>query len=101
MEKRIGYKYINAHLDNVSVESLCEHLNLSRTALYNIFRIKTGQGVASFIRNKQLENAKKLLADTDLSISEISARCGFSDYNYFSRVFKNKYGVSARSQKRQ
>ncbi len=92
-------KYINTHLDTVSVESLCEYLNLSRTALYNTFRIKTGQGVAAFIRNKQLENAKKLLTDTDLSISEISARCGFSDYNYFSRVFKKKYGVSAKSQK--
>ena len=94
-------KYIDSHLDSVSVECLCEHLNLSRTALYNIFRIKTGQGVAAFIRNKQLENAKKLLSDTDLSISEVSARCGFSDYNYFSRVFKKKYGVSAKSQKRQ
>ena len=56
-------KYISTHLDNVSVESLCEHLNLSRTALYNIFRKKTGQGVAAFIRNKQLENAKNLLTE--------------------------------------
>lgn len=38
--------------------------------------------------------AKKLLKVTDLSISEISDRVGFSDYNYFSRVFKQRYNIS-------
>lgn len=90
-------QYISAHLDSVSVEALCRHLKTSRTALYTVFREKTGQGVATFIRNRQLENAKKLLRETDLSIGEISTLCGFSDYNYFSRVFKKKYGCSAKS----
>lgn len=92
-------KYMESHLDTVSVEGLCHYMKISRTALYNIFQEKTGQGVAAFIRNKRLESAKKMLSETDLSISEISARCGFSDYNYFSRVFKKKYGYSARLQK--
>lgn len=92
--------YITTHLDTVSVESLCEHLNLGRTTLYDIFRNKTGQGVSAYIRNKQLEEAKRLLSETDLSVSEISSKCGFADYNYFSRVFKKKYGYSAKSVKK-
>ena len=92
-------EYILSHLDTVNVESLCAHLNLSRTALYSIFHKKTGLGIASFIRNKQLEESKKLLSETNLSICEISARCGFADYNYFSRVFKKKFGYSAKTYK--
>ena len=92
-------QYIATHLDSVSVETLCEHLNLSRTTLYDIFRNKTGQGVSAFIRNKQLEEAKRLLSETKLSVSEVSSKCGFADYNYFSRVFKKKFGYSAKSTK--
>ena len=89
-------QYISTHLDNVSVENLCKQFKLSRTTLYDIFRNKTGQGVATFIRNKQLDEAKRLLSETNLSIAEISSKCGFTDYNYFSRVFKKKFGYSAR-----
>ncbi len=93
-------KYIDEHLDSVNVEALCNYLNLSRTTLYDIFRNKTGQGVASFIRNKQLEEAKRLLAETELSVSEVSSKCGFYDYNYFSRIFKKKFGYSAKTHKK-
>lgn len=93
-------QYISSHLDSVNVENLCSHFSLSRTTLYDIFRNKTGQGVASFIRNKQLDEAKRLLSETNLSISEISSKCGFSDYNYFSRVFKKKFGYSAKEHKK-
>ncbi len=92
--------YIAAHLDSVSVESLCKHLNMSRTALYDVFRNKTGQGVSTFIRNKRLEEAKRLLSETKLSVSEVSLKCGFADYNYFSKVFKKKFGYSAKSHKK-
>ena len=94
-----GERYIDANLGDVSVENLCKHLNMSRTALYDVFRRKTGQGVAAFIRTKRLEEARRLLTQTDLSISEISERCGFADYNYFSRVFKKRFGCTAKSMK--
>lgn len=90
-------QYISEHIDTVNAEALCKHLNISRTTLYDIFRNKTGQGVASFIRNKQLDEAKRLLCETELPISEVSAKCGFTDYNYFSRVFKKKFGYSAKT----
>ena len=37
---------------------------------------------------------KTLLSETKLPVSEIASLCGFADYNYFSRVFKKKYGIS-------
>ncbi len=90
-------EYIDSHIDSVNVEALCKYMNLSRTVLYDIFRKKTSLGVATFIRNKRLQKAKELLPVNELSISEIASKCGFDDYNYFSRVFKQKFGQSARS----
>ena len=53
-------------------------------------------GIAAFIKNKRLERAKELLKTTDMTISEISDACGFSDYNYFLREFKKKYGTTTK-----
>jgi len=92
-------RFIDENIADVTVEKLCSHMNISRTALYGIFREKSGIGVSSFIRNKQLEHSKKLLTKTNFSVSEIASMCGFSDYNYFSRVFKKKYGASPKAVK--
>ncbi len=90
-------KFIDENISDIDVEKLSIHLNMSRTTLYNLFKDKIGTGVSSFIRNKQLEHSKKLLSETNLSVSEIASMCGFSDYNYFSRVFKKNYGAPPKS----
>ncbi|MBP3742789.1 MAG: helix-turn-helix transcriptional regulator, partial [Treponema sp.] len=48
----------------------------------------------NFVSDKRLEKARQLLESTDLSIKEITAEVGYNDQNYFSRIFKNKYGLS-------
>ncbi|MBO5338903.1 MAG: helix-turn-helix domain-containing protein, partial [Clostridia bacterium] len=45
-------------------------------------------------------NAKYLLLNTNLSVTEISFRCGFVDSNYFSTVFKERYGHPPKAYKR-
>lgn len=87
--------YINEHItEDITVYDLCNELGLSRTHLYEIMKKQTGEGVSSFIRNKKLEHALQLIRTTELKIPEIASRAGFSDYNYFLRLFKNKYGLS-------
>jgi len=54
----------------------------------------TSGGVANFIRKKRLEKAKLLIKTTEMKIPEISNAVGFSDYNYFLRVFKKQFGIS-------
>ena len=56
-------------------------------------------GIASFIKLKRLAKAKELVLKTDMPISDISDSVGFSDYNYFLRVFKKHYGVSPKKMK--
>lgn len=87
--------YIEAHLEEeCGVESLCGELKISRTKLYEIFARECPEGVAAYIRRRRMARAQKLLKTTDMPIWEISQRVGFSDYNYFRRVFRKTFGAS-------
>jgi AraC-like DNA-binding protein len=50
--------------------------------------------VSDYINNIRLEHAKSMLLNPELTISEVAYKSGFSSPNYFSTVFKNKYGLS-------
>lgn len=87
---------IKEHLDHsdFTVERLAEELNVSRVQLYRKVKALLGLNISDYINNYKLESAKMMLEDTDLSVSEIAYKCGFSTPNYFSTSFKNKYGSS-------
>ena len=88
-------KYIDEHLgDDISIYDICNHVGINRTKLYEMFKNECGTGIAAYIKNRRLEHAKHLIRDTDFTISEISALVRFPDYNYFSRVYKEKYNIS-------
>lgn len=90
-------KYIEEHLsEDINVNSLCKELNISRTRLYEIFRNELKIGISKYILLRRLHRAKKLLKTTEFSVSEIAEKVGFNDYNYFSRVYKKRYGKSPR-----
>ena len=87
--------YIEEHLEqNIEIEALCAFLNIGRTKLYDIFRKELKMGVSKYILLRRLHKAKKLLKTTELTIAEIADNVGFSDYNYFSRIYKKQYGKS-------
>ena len=85
--------YIEEHLgDDFSINALCDEMKIGRTKLYNLFKSELKMGIAEYLRRRRLHRAKKLLKTTTLSITEIAEMVGFSDYNYFSRVYKKTYG---------
>ena len=89
------------HIDEaISIKRLCDEFNISRTSLYTIMGNHNENGIAQFIKEKRLQYAKKLLKTTDYSIAEISEMVGFSDYNYFLRAFKKRFGISPKKYKK-
>ena len=65
---------------------LLDHMSL---ATYHKYFLKTmGLPPAEYIQKKKIEKARELLADTDLSVTEIAYRYGFSSGQYFATVFK-------------
>ena len=87
--------YINENLSSdISLEQMAEYTNVSSFYLSKLFKEEKGVTFINFITDKRLEEAQKLLKETNLSIKEITAQIGYNDQNYFSRIFKNKYGVT-------
>lgn len=95
-------KYINDNLAwDLSIEQLCSHFAISRAELYQLFHAKFNASVAEFIRSKRIALAERMIRTTNLQISEIAANVGFYDYNYFSKVFRKRFGVSPREYRKQ
>lgn len=85
---------------NITVDTLCREFHTSRVELYNIFSVMCGTSVANYIKTRKLLYAADLLASTDFSITKIAEKCGISDYNYFSKIFKKHFGISATNYKK-
>ena len=79
----------------ITAQTLCDELQVGRSRLYKISAQLYGCGVSEHIRSLRIERAKLLLAERpELSITEVASACGFSDYNYFIRVFKKATGTT-------
>lgn len=89
--------YIDKNLSaDLDIDDICKELSLGRTKLYDIFKREANTGVSEYINRRRLHKAKSLLKTTDMSIPEIASAVGFNDYNYFSRVYKKRYGKAPR-----
>lgn len=94
-------QYLSLHLsEEITVETLCRALGVSRTRLYEAVKPSVQGGIAQWIREKRMERAKCLLRETEKTIVDISGEVGFSDYNYFLRVFRKTYGLSPKEYRR-
>ena len=80
--------YIRQHYErHIGVEELARISHLSVSALERRFKKYLGKTPNQFINEYRLEQARKLLIETSLTISEISYRVGFTDPSYFARKF--------------
>lgn len=87
--------YVEDHINNpdLSVETLSEAMNMSRVHLYKKLLSLTGNTPSEFIRLIRLQHAEQLLRQSQLSIAEISYKVGFNNPRYFSKYFKEMYGM--------
>lgn len=86
--------YIEANLsDDMEMEQICRTLGVSYTVLYRLVKATTQLTPSMFIRSYRLKKALHLLETTDWSMADIAYEVGFSDPNYFSRVFRAAFGM--------
>lgn len=71
-----------------------EQSELSYVQFIRRFKQSTGMTPSQYIALLRIQKAKAMLSDTDLSIKEVAAACGFEDEYYFSNFFKKQLGVS-------
>ena len=88
--------YIDQHIaDKITIHDLCIEFMMSRTKLYDVINDSLNTSIGRYITVKRIEHAKKLLVETDSTITEIAELTGFTEYNYFCSVFKKEVGITA------
>jgi len=90
------FEFIEANYNrqDFQIADLSKELSLSRSQLYRKTKALLGMSVSDYIQNIRLSKAEELLKKSELSISEIAYSVGYTSPEYFSTVFKNRYGVS-------
>lgn len=79
---------------DLSLEAVCAQLNVSHAYFSTMFKKETGQGFVGYLTGLRMEKAVELLETTDDKTYLIAGKIGYSDPNYFSYVFKKRFGVS-------
>lgn len=89
-------RYIENHYQDpsLSVEMICRELHMSPAYFSTMFRKVTGQTYIAYLTEVRLQKAVELLNETDDKTYVIAQKVGYQEQNYFSYVFKKRFGIS-------
>ena len=91
----IALRLIRQHAcDQIGIDFLADHTNLSRRVLQRRFKAATGRTLQEQIHDAQLERIKQMLVETDLKLDSIAHRSGFNYIGYMCSFFKNRTGMT-------
>ena len=91
-------QYINNNIAyNITLSQLSKTVFVTKNHLCKQFKKETGLTVSEYIKLRRISIAKKKLQFSDMSVSEISLACGFSNFSYFSKLFKKHENTSPTS----
>ena len=87
-------KVLEDNIENpeFGINELCDAISLSRMQVHRKLKALTGVTTTQFIRDIRLDKSLEFLKNPELNISEVAYQVGFSDPNYYSRSFVQKYG---------
>ncbi|MBQ7887944.1 MAG: response regulator [Clostridia bacterium] len=90
--------YIDAHYDEaISLSTLAARFHVDDSYLSRMFKQQVGSNLMLYLAKTRIEQAKRLLIQKDMSITDVAQLVGYDDYAYFSRVFRRMEGKSPRA----
>ena len=89
-------KAVEDHIDDseFGIRELCDSTKYSHQQVYRKVKALTGESVNEFIRDVRLKRAAQYLEQGDMRISDVMYGVGFSSHSYFTKCFREKFGVS-------
>ena len=88
-------RYIDLHFkESLTLEQLSEEAHMNKYYLAHAFKQEYGVSPINYMISRRIEESKYLLAETDLSMSQVAQILGFSSSSYFSQVFRKNQGTS-------
>ena len=97
-EDKFIHQLVKIVEDNMSdpefgVQQLCAKMKFPYQQVYRKIKMLTGESLNEFIRNIRLKRAAQYLSNTDLRVSEVMYKVGFNSHSYFTKCFKEYFGV--------
>lgn len=90
--------YIDFHyFEDISLHILADKFNISRSYLCALFKKEVGITLTDYLHKVRIRNAIFLLNSSNLSMDAIAVACGYTDLNYFIRIFKRQNGISPKA----
>lgn len=93
VEKAVKFVVANIKRPDLSVEEMSSHLGMSRVHLYKKLKAITGKTPIEFIRIIRLKRGAQMLRESQLNVSEVAYQIGFNSPKYFSKYFKEEFGI--------
>lgn len=93
--------FSNISLSDLNSEMLAEKICLSKSQLNRKVKSITGMNTAAYIKQSRLGHAQILLRNPDKSIGDIVLMCGFESASYFTKLFKEKFGMTPSEYKKE
>ena len=88
-------RYFSRHVnERISLDDVCSKVNYSRSFICKTFKEQTGETLFSYFNRMKIDEARRLLTETSLTVTDIAARLGFSEVKYFCSLFKKLTGVT-------
>lgn len=92
----------NHYMEPMALTDTARHCAVSHEHLSRVFKKETGFGFNEYLNLYRLKKAESLLKSGQAqSVSWVALQCGFSDSNYFSKMYKNAYGIAPSQTKKQ
>ena len=79
---------------NLSLDTVCSALGVSNSYFSSVFKKETGKAFVTYLTDYRMDHAAELILETNEKSYQIAERVGYLDANYFSYVFKKRFGVS-------
>lgn len=89
-------KYLDDHFTDqrFSLEGMSRELSYNKKYISHMFKRHFGVGVIEYLNTVRIQNACTMMGHGFTSVNDIAASCGYSDAQYFSKIFKSKMGIS-------
>lgn len=88
-------EYVNSnYMKRITLNDISEHVAFSVSYLSRMFKEEKGISLTSYINQVRIRNAKTLLMQSGVTLSQTAYLCGFDDQSYFSKVFKKMTGTT-------
>ena len=85
----------------ISLDDVSREVNVSPYYFSKLFKEESGENFIEYLTRLRIDEARTLLESRDMSIKEIGIQVGYSDPNYFSRIFKKQTGMTPREYREQ